>query len=334
MPDESPISPPLYLGVDGGQSHTKVAIGDARGAVVGRGTAGPCNHVRAGEGREKLRRAVTEAVSEALAPLGRSFSETRFSAACFGMSGGPDDKHELIAELLACDRLEVTTDAAIALWGGTGGQPGVVVIAGTGSMAFGRNAAGETMRAGGWGYLFGDEGGAFDVVRNALRAALREEEGWGPATRLRQTLLQASSGADVNDVLHHFYTDAFPRQRVAALAPQVDQVAAAGDAVARQVLLEAGRSLAAYAAAVRGRLFAETDSVPLVQVGGAFQSRFVQEGFREVLAGARNEILMPRFDPAVGALLAAYALAGVAVDTERLESGREHVTPNTGEAKV
>jgi N-acetylglucosamine kinase-like BadF-type ATPase len=316
--DKTHPNPPLYLGVDGGQSHTKVAIGDGRGAIVGRGKAGPCNHVRSGEGREKLRRAVTEAVSEALAPLGQAFPGTHFAAACFGMSGGPEDKRQLLAELLSCDRLEVTTDAAIALAGGTGGRPGVVVIAGTGSMAFGRNAAGQTMRAGGWGYLFGDEGGAFHVVRNALRAALREEEGWGPPTRLRQALLEAAGGADVNDVLHRFYTDEFPRQRVAALAPLVDAAARQGDEVARQVLLDAGRSLAGYGTAVRTRLFAANVTAPVVQVGGAFNSGFVQHGFREVLGLATNEIMMPRFDPAVGALLAAYALAGVEVDVSGL----------------
>jgi N-acetylglucosamine kinase-like BadF-type ATPase len=320
VPDPTQPNLPLYLGVDGGQSHTKVAIGDASGALLGRGAAGPCNHVRSGEGREKLRRAVTAAVSEALAPLNRAFSETHFVAACFGMSGGPDDKRQLLAELLRCDALEVTTDAAIALWGGTAGRPGLVVIAGTGSMAYGRNAAGNTMRAGGWGYLYGDEGGAFDVARNALRAALREEEGWGPPTRLRQALVEAAAGADVNDVLHRFYTDEFPRQRVAALAPLVDEVATAGDAVAKQVLIEAGKSLAGYGAAVRQHLFAATETVPIVQVGGAFNSSFLQQGFREVLKSAANQILKPRFDPAVGALLAAYALAGLQVDTSRLRA--------------
>lgn len=314
-----------YLGVDGGQSHTKVAVGDGRGAIVGRGTAGPCNHVRSGEGREKLRRAVTEAVSEALEPLDRAFAETRFAAACFGMSGGPEDKRELLAELLTCERLEVTTDAAIALWGGTGGQPGVVVIAGTGSMAFGRNASGKTMRAGGWGYLYGDEGGAFDVTRNALRAALREEEGWGPPTRLRTALLNAAGGGDVNDLLHRFYTDEFPRQRVAALAPLVDQIAESGDVVAKQVLLEAGRSLADYGAAVRRQLFEPSETVPVVQVGGAFNSRFVQEGFRAVLEGSSAEIAAPRFDPAAGALLRAYTLAGVDVDLDRFAVSAEQV---------
>ena len=305
------------LGVDGGQSHTKVAIGDRHGTIVGRGTAGPCNHVRSGEGREKLRRAVTEAVSEALAPLGRGFEDTRFAAACFGMSGGPEDKRELLAELLSCDRLEVTTDADIALWGGTGGQPGVVVIAGTGSMAFGRNASGRTMRAGGWGYLYGDEGGAFDVVRNALRAALRDEEGWGPSTRLRPALLEAGGAADVNDLLHRFYTDEFPRQRVAALAPLVNEVAAAGDGVAKAVLVEAGQRLAGYGAAVRQRLFEPGETVPVVPVGGAFNSQFVQEGFRGALKGTATEVVAPRFDPAAGALLWAYALGKVEVDLGR-----------------
>lgn len=321
MSNESRQAGALYLGVDGGQSHTKVAVGDAQGVIVGRGTAGPCNHVKSGEGREKLRRAVTEAVSKALEPTGRAFGETQFASACFGMSGGPEDKRQLLAELLSCKRLEVTTDAAIALWGGTGGQPGVVVIAGTGSMAFGRNASGETMRAGGWGYLYGDEGGAFNVARNALRAALRDEEGWGPATRLRAALLEATGATDVNDLLHRFYTDEFPRQRVAALAPLVDDIAASGDAVARQVLLEAGQSLAGYGDAVRRGLFEPGAAVPVVQVGGAFNSQLVQEGFRAVLEGSGAEIVAPRFDPAAGALLWAYSLAGVEVDLGRFAAG-------------
>ncbi len=311
----------LYLGVDGGQSHTKVAVGDGQGRIVGRGTAGPCNHVKSGEGREKLRRAVSEAVSGALAPLGLTFTDVRFAAACFGMSGGPEDKRQLLAELLSCDLLEVTTDAAIALWGGTGGQPGVVVIAGTGSMAFGRNESGKTMRAGGWGYLYGDEGGAFDVARNALRAALRDEEGWGSATLLRPALLEATGAADVNDLLHRFYTDEFPRQRVAGLAPLVNDIAASGDPVAREVLFAAGRSLAGYGDAVRRGLFGAGAGVPVVQVGGAFNSQLVQEGFRAALEGTGAEIVAPRFDPAAGALLWAYSLAGVDVDLERFASG-------------
>ena len=100
------------------------------------------------------------------------------------MSGGPEDKQAILREILPADVVVVTDDAVIALAGATAGEPGIVTIAGTGSIAFGRNAAGRTARIGGWGYIFGDEGGGFDIARQALRAALRAEEGWGPPTAL------------------------------------------------------------------------------------------------------------------------------------------------------
>ena len=143
------------------------------------------------------------------------------------MSGGPEDKQEILAAILRTERLLVTTDAVTALAGATAHGQGIITIAGTGSIAFGRNAAGATARAGGWGYVFGDEGGAFDLVRQSLRAALRMEEGWGPPTSLRATLLQATGVRHrANHVLHLFYTDQWPRSRVATLAPLVDAAAA------------------------------------------------------------------------------------------------------------
>jgi len=103
-------------------------------------------------------------------------------------------------------------------------------------IAFGRNAAGQTARAGGWGYVFGDEGGGVDIVRQAVRAALRMEENWGPPTSLRQALLDATGQASANRVLHLFYTPDWPRSRAAALASLVDSAAAEGDPVALHIL--------------------------------------------------------------------------------------------------
>lgn len=304
----------LYLGVDGGQSQTKAVVGDAEGRIVGRGVAGPCNHVGAAEGRAKLTGAISEAVNRALEGLDLTIADARFAAACLGMSGGPADKVRIIAELVQAERLDVTTDAAIALLGGTAGHPGVVVIAGTGSMAYGRNVEGRTARAGGWGYVFGDEGGAFDIVRQALRAALRHEEGWGPATGLTGLLLAESGAADVNDLLHRFYTDAFPRPKVAGYSRLVGRAAADGDQAAGEILRKAGEDLAGYGLAVRGNLFSADDVVQVVRVGGVFQSGFVRDRFDSCLREqGRNEPREPRFDPAVGALIGAYRLAGRAV---------------------
>src|SRR6185437_713958 len=134
----------------------------------------------------------------------------------------------LLHELIDAEHTIVTHDAMIALAGAVAGGSGIVTIAGTGSIAFGKNARGETARAGGWGYVFGDEGGAFDIVRQALRAILREHEGWGPRTALMPALLEATHTPDANELLHRFYTPDWPRHRVAELAQVVDQIAGDG----------------------------------------------------------------------------------------------------------
>ena len=159
-----PTAVRLFLGIDGGQSSTSALIGDESGKVLGGGTGGPCNHAAAGEGAERLRCAITESVSGACAQAGLART-VRFAVACCGMSGGPDDKRAILEELLPADRVILATDAEIALAGATTTGRGIIVIAGTGSIAFGRNEAGTTARVGGWGYLFGDEGSAYDIVR-------------------------------------------------------------------------------------------------------------------------------------------------------------------------
>jgi N-acetylglucosamine kinase-like BadF-type ATPase len=299
-----------FLGVDGGQSGTTAVIGDET-RILGVGEAGPCNHATAHEGRAKLERAVEGSVAAACSQAGIDSSTVRFEAACFGMSGGPEDKEAILRSILRVNRLTVTNDAVIALAGATGGQ-GIVTIAGTGSIAFGRNAQGRSARAGGWGYVFGDEGGAFDIVRQALRAALRMEEGWGARTGLRAVILEATASRDVNEALHRMYSADWPHDRVATLAPLVDSAAANGDAVANEILAGAAAQLAMLAASVRSQLWKPGDAVELAYLGGVFQSRIVLERFRllvELEAGIR--CIAPKHGPAEGALLEAYRSAGL-----------------------
>src|ERR1035438_7632791 len=205
----------LFLGVDGGQSSTKAVIGDETRRILGSGVAWACHNAAAGGGRARLERGVRESLEAACGNAGLDASAICFEAACFGMSGGPEDKPAILAPILRTRRLIVTTDAVIALAGATSAGQGIAVIAGTGSIAFGRNAEGRVARAGGWGYAYGDEGGGFDLVRLALRAALRMEEGWGPPTSLRAALLAATGLLSSNEILHRFYGDAWPRARVA-----------------------------------------------------------------------------------------------------------------------
>jgi N-acetylglucosamine kinase len=302
----------LFLGVDGGQSSTTVLIGDETGRVLGAGEAGPCNHAGAEEGRARLERAVNEGLAAACARAGLGAATVRFESACLGMSGGPDDKQAILAGMLRAEHLMVTTDAAIALSGATATGQGIAAIAGTGSMAFGRNAEGRTARAGGWGYIFGDEGSGFDIARQALRAALRMEEGWGPPTSLRQALLDATGRRNANEVLHLFYTSEWARSRVAALASLADAAAAEGDAVAMVILNRAAIELAMLVAAIRSQLWKPGDAVDVAYIGGVFQSGMVLEHFRTLVElEPGDRCVAPRHGPAEGALLEAYRAVGL-----------------------
>ena len=301
----------FFLGVDGGQSSTTALIAAETGRVLGSGRAGPCNHASGAEGREKFIHALRECVSAACRNAGLD-SAPRFASACLGLSGGPADKEALVSEILASDQTIVTHDAAIALAGALAGQPGVIVIAGTGSIAFGRGPQDKAARAGGWGYVFGDEGGGFHIVRQALRAALRLEEGWGQATSLRAVLLEATGAHDANELLHRFYTPDFPRPRIAALAKLVDQAAGEGDPTAREILFQTAQALVEIATAVRRQLFRPGEAARCSYLGGVFSSRIVRERFFALLeADPANSVVAPLHGPAAGALIEAFRAAGL-----------------------
>ncbi|MCU1325554.1 MAG: ATPase, BadF/BadG/BcrA/BcrD type [Bryobacterales bacterium] len=331
----------FFLGVDGGQSSTTAVIGNSAGQVVGWASAGPCNHVGAAEGRAKFLRVMGECLSQAATRAGLDPARPRFEAACLGMSGGPDDKAALLNELFEAKHLEVTHDGRIALAGATGGQPGIIVVAGTGSIAFGENAIGETARAGGWGYIFGDEGGGFDIVRQALRAILREHEGWGTRTALTPALLEATGATDANQLLHAFYTTGWPRAKVATLSRVVNAIAEQSDPTAQAILQNAAQSLAALAKSVRHQLWQDPDPdqpvttrphpqsesyravtvterghqsppIHLSWIGGVFGSTLLLNHFQTLIqTDPAIHAAPPQHSPAIGALILAWKSAGI-----------------------
>jgi N-acetylglucosamine kinase-like BadF-type ATPase len=279
-----------FLGIDGGQSSTTALIGDGDGNVAGYGRGGPCNHVSGSEARTKFLGAIGTCVRAAAGQAGlASDAEGRypFAAACSGFSGGAKDKAHLLDEIFLAEAKLVTHDALIALAGATGGEPGVMVISGTGSIAFARDAEGRTIRAGGWGYIYGDEG-------------------WGPATSLRAKLLAATGVQDVDDLMHRFYTPEFARPQIAAMSKLVDEAAAEGDAVASEIIRKAAESLAGYARAARTVAFGAESTIPVRCVGGGFQSERMRNAFSSLIEAAP-----PKYLPAAGALLEAYRIGGL-----------------------
>jgi N-acetylglucosamine kinase-like BadF-type ATPase len=303
----------FFLGIDGGQSSTTALIGEQDGRVVGLGKGGPCNHVGAAEGRAKFFSAVGACVEEACARAGVARATVTFASACLGFSGGAEDKEAYSRELIRSRHYKITHDAEIALTGALEGEAGLIVIAGTGSMAFARNAEGRTARAGGWGYIFGDEGGAFDVTRQALRAALAFEEGWGPPTKLLSLLLEASEAKNANELLHRFYADT-PRSDIARYAPLVSRAAESGDGPARLILLRCADQLARYGAGVHHAIFSGEAHTPVSYIGGVFRNELIRSEFsRRMHELVKAEVTHPRFGPAAGALLEAFRSSGYTV---------------------
>ncbi len=300
----------LYLGIDGGQSGTTALIADQTGRILGRGRGGPCNHVAAHLGRTKFFSAIGASLDRACAQANLERSSLAFAAACFGFSGGAKDKEAYTREIVQSRLYRITDDAEIALAGATGGQPGIIVIAGTGSIAYGRNSNNQTMRAGGWGYIFGDEGGAFYLAKEALRAALRHEEGWGPKTLLHAWLLEKSSAASANELLHNFYSD-FDRTRIATLATLVTRAAEQHDAPALEIIETAAAKLTWFVEGVYRGLFSPSHCVPVAYIGGVFKSSPLREKFvRNIGQAIGCSAGHPRFTPAEGALLQAFRLDG------------------------
>jgi N-acetylglucosamine kinase-like BadF-type ATPase len=317
-----------FLGIDGGQSHTTALVADARGVVLGRGAAGPSNHTREPGGRERLRTALTQSVGEALeqAGLGRraAVREFKFASAHLAMTGEPEDKTELVHELLTADRLVVGHDAPGALAGALAGEEGVIVLAGTGSVACGETRDGRYVRVGGHGYLFGDEGAGFAMAREAIIVALRNQDREDPCA-LTPALLRHFRRASLRDVVEDFYAGELSRDRLASFAARIGKLAEQGTVAAEEIVNHAACVLAEIAVVTAIRLNFAERPIRISYGGGVFRNlplltRFAAE---VSLWLSRTQIVKPRFSPDLGALLLAYRQAGKRATPKRLANLEE-----------
>lgn len=232
---------------------------------------------------------------------------------CAGAAGYtlPDRRallEHLLQQLLPGARVLVLADYAIALEGATGGNPGVLVIAGTGSIACGRDREGKLMRAGGWGYLLGDEGSGFWIGREAIRAVLAAKEGWGEQTRLTDMLSETLGTSDAGEWLSALYRTQNPQSLLAQLAPLVTEAAEQGDASAQNILFHAAEHLAGLVVHLVQHLHLPED-FPVCTVGGVWKSPAVLQRFHQQLCDRlphwRGEVKPPMYSPVEGALLIA-----------------------------
>jgi N-acetylmuramic acid 6-phosphate etherase len=269
VPLEAVPAEDLFLGIDGGGSHTVALLARADGTIVGRGGAGPSNvH---GVGEEAALGALDAAVTAAFTEAGRP--RRRVAAACLGLAGAgrERDRERIRAWARRVDLatvVDVTTDVALLLVAGTPEGWGVAVVAGTGSIAFGRAPDGREARAGGWGPLIGDEGSGYSLGLAALRAVARAADGRHEATRLQERLFSHLGLQRPEDLIPYLQRGGADRAAVAALAPLVVEVAAEKDEVARHIVEVGGYELDLATTVVANQLGLDAKRLPVALSGG------------------------------------------------------------------
>jgi N-acetylglucosamine kinase-like BadF-type ATPase len=296
-------------GIDGGQSSTVCAIGDERGVVVSRADGPPADLV--GEPRDSERRAAVIDAVVADALKGASLpAKTEFAAVVAGISGY-DEGHAAAPQLRAKGTFRAVHDAEIAHAGAFDGAAGIVLIAGTGSVALGIDEKGRSVRCGGWGYLFGDEGSAFWIAREVIARAMRGEDSAAPGGLAERAC--EFFGVDSLRALQHMVAHReIERPRIAAFTPTVLEAARAGDRNAVEVRRAAVEALAALVHVVHRRLGSSL-RLPIAPLGGVFADDDFLERWRWTMRALEPaaQIVKPKHGAAVGALLIAYRDAGI-----------------------
>jgi N-acetylglucosamine kinase-like BadF-type ATPase len=301
------------MGIDGGGSKTVAwlaACTAGEPVVVGRATAGPSNPQTVGfsAARASLRQAIAAAFADA------KLKRRRVAAAVLALAGSDrDENREAIRAWAVRDRwarrLRIVHDAVPLLAAGTPEGWGIALVSGTGSFAFGENCRGESARAGGWGFRFGDEGSGYALGIACLRAAAQAADGRGPATALLPALLKRLRLKRAEELVSATYRAEFAAGEVASLAAVVFDAARSGDPLAQDVLKQAGADLAAMVAAVARRLGLDQEAFPLALGGSILTANDAVE--RQLLAqldalGLRPNPVTPVPEPVAGAIRLAF----------------------------
>lgn len=300
-----------YLGIDGGGTNTRAVITDADYKILGEGHSEASNPLRVGFNVAVMH--IEEAIDKACSQAG--LERCDLTAGCIALAGISDPAHhrkmeDALDSALGIKNVKLVTDASAALFGALDGQPGVIIIAGTGSIAMGINQAGEQTRSGGWGPTLSDEGSAYDIARRALKAVIASFDGRLPHTMLTERICDRLGIRNPSDLPRVIYTDDMDRTQIAALAVDVTEVAHEGDRVAREILEGAGRELGELAGSVIEKLHMQNRQFRLAFIGSVFNAGdIILDPLREAIKKIAPDAVVeePLFPPTVGAAKLAQA---------------------------
>jgi N-acetylglucosamine kinase-like BadF-type ATPase len=299
---------PFYIGVDGGASQSTILLMDKNNSEIIREKKGPTNPFSIGINTTEavLSTSIKEVAQKAECLL------SDCAGICIGSAGihHPRDAEDLRNRLqnhFQQTPIHVTNDFEIALVGGTGNLEGIIIISGTGSVAYGRSRNNDFVRAGGWGHLIGDEGSAYYIGKQALISIFETCDSNMEQTLLEEMILTGKNCKDLDDLMFWAYKLA-TKKDIADLSMIVDLAYKKGDVTSLKILLNAGKDLFKLLDNIRGRLPFRNGKIPMLISGGVLlnnalvQSTFLQkalEGYSDI------SLVTPQNDAAYGAALIA-----------------------------
>jgi N-acetylmuramic acid 6-phosphate etherase len=317
------------MGVDGGGSKTSAVIINEKGIELGRSKCGASNyHLTGIEHLEILLKEVMQAAAK-----DAEIELSQISAVFWALAGAGRPAEAKKLERLRANMLPnipggVVTDALAALVGGIGTRKGVVLISGTGAIAYGENGSGKIARAGGWGHAL-DYGSGYSIAQEALRAIVAAEDGRDLPTSLYKKMQESLGIQNTDELVNWLYAPDRQVAEIALLAPQVLSSAEEGDLLATEILLHAAESLARSVATVSRRLGFEGKTFPLVLSGGLlsnseFYRRLVSQAIRTKVPYAQPQLA--EADAAVGAALLAREKLGYPLVRNRQRNAENGTT--------
>lgn len=307
------------LGIDAGGTGSRAMLIDQSTGELRQASGPAANWTR--QGPEHCQRTAQSLILQLL-PDGEAPDAVALCVAGFYPPDHQRQADEWLAAVLPDSRAVVLPDVQAAWAGAHGCGPGIVLVAGTGSICYGRNEQGQEARAGGWGPTFGDLGSAYSMGAECLRSLANHVDGIGPATSLSSRLLRRwpELGQDLTSWLRGIYREQWDTGRIAGLAREVVAAAEEGDTLANSLVLRASAELLTLAGAVSRRLGGEAQ--PLALMGGLGLTRALREAFSELagLSRAGIHLVEPQYDPLRGAVLLAAHHADPSAPIEQIRS--------------
>jgi len=308
----------IFSGIEGGATKTVCVVGSETGQLLGVGYGGSSNYLTAGIA--KMKESLADSLQIALQTGGvQGPPETVYAGlAGVGLLDPQREARLALQEATRTKKVLVNSDGYVALYGSFVGKAGMIVISGTGSIAMGFNERGKFARVGGWGYLLGDEGSAFHVGLEGVRAVVKSHDGSLPLTSLAERALSFFHIQRIEELVKVFYLEDLRKEKVAAFSAEVVEAASKGDTVAASIINSECVALKTIVKALQENLSLKTPRLALS--GGVFEgSEWFRKRFVEEL-GSDFEIAKPLHRAVTGAFMLALTSSGIELTPRILEN--------------